>query len=197
MTMTVVDEVQLAQVLATAVAPDIEPMRALARWVVARRNHDPVGLDGAVNLRDVRMHSPGACLVLMTGVEPLTFRQGVCGIHCTSQQLVGDRDFARVEEFVVFERIAHRLGVDFHVRQFGKQRRFFAQLIAQPGKHSSSSARPALSRAASSGGTEMPGGGTGRTFSATLSAGPSAIAVEIAAIATVATRQVHFIEPHH
>ena len=108
-----VEEAQLGQLLAAAVAPDVEPEVVWGVRLVGAGHDQAVGLRRAVDLRAVAAHDQPrgggprrpAVAEVVGPVKPLL------------EQFPGDGDLVAAVELVVFQGVADGVVEDLHVRQ--------------------------------------------------------------------------------
>jgi len=79
------------------------------------------------------MRADGAGVGLFASIERFALAPAADQLLPASQKCIGPGEFAWVEEFVVHERVADRLGIDFDVGQPGQPGRLVAQLLPQLG----------------------------------------------------------------
>ena len=119
------DEVELAQLLAPAMQPDIEPVLARSVEGGGVGNDQSIGLDAAIDLRDITSRD-GAGLLRPGSV---TSQQRFRTLDPLPQQFLGDGEFFDVEELVVLEGTRHGFVEDDHIGE--ETRRFRIGLLSE------------------------------------------------------------------
>ena len=104
-------------------------------------------------------------------------------LHAPLEQVLRHRDLPGPEELVMGQRVADGVVIDLHVRQQSQQVRLALEGISQGIDLLAQLVNAGLERGAIGGRHGDPLGGTGRTRSTTLSAGPSPRTTPVRAMA--------------
>ena len=125
----VADELQLGQVVVASVQPDIESSRLFRLSCERRRDHEAVGLDGAIDSGHKSAHHQAG------GGQPrfLATRELSGAFYSLLQQGSSDGDFVAAEELVVSQRPMNGFMKDFDVGHKGFQFGVALELASEPG----------------------------------------------------------------
>ncbi len=122
-----VDEGQLAQRLAAAVKPDVEPMLKGGAWPIRRGDDQAIGLDRAVDLRDIAADDKACC----RGPGGDTLTKLLDAVLALVEQLACDGDLVFLKELAVFQCVMDGVAVDLDIGQEFKQSGLSCQRGAQ------------------------------------------------------------------